>query len=93
MAAERLSRLQRHILARLVTEDRRLRGTMAADDQALVHALVARGFDKGNVSTALKGLEAKGLVTIARTPGGRAEAVDLTPEGRNRVGALTASCE
>jgi len=93
MAAERLSRLQRHILARLVTEDRRLRGTMAADDQALVHALVARGCDKGNVSTALKGLEAKGLVTIAQTPGGRAEAVNLTPERRNRVAALTASCE
>jgi DNA-binding MarR family transcriptional regulator len=54
---------------------------------------VARGFDKGNVSTSLKGLEAKGLVTITRTPGGQAEAVDLTAEGRDRVAALTASCE
>ena len=46
-----------------------------------------------NVSTSLKGLAANGLVTIARTPGGRAEAVDLTAEGRKRVAALPASCE
>jgi hypothetical protein len=35
----------------------------------------------------------KGLVTIARTPGGKAEAVDLSAEGRNRVAARPASCE
>jgi DNA-binding MarR family transcriptional regulator len=93
MAPERLSRLQRRILTWLVAEDQRTRGTMAADHQALVRALAALGFDKGNVSTSLKGLEAKGLVTIARTPGGRAEAVDLTPAGRHRVAALTWSCE
>ena len=91
--AARLSRLQRRILAWLVAEDVRLRGTMAAEPQDLVRALVAFGFDKGNVSTCLKGLEAKGLVTITRTPGGKAEAVDLTREGRDRVAALTASCE
>jgi DNA-binding MarR family transcriptional regulator len=56
-------------------------------------ALQALGFDKGNVSTLLKGLEVKGLVTITRTPGGKAEAVDLTAEGRTLVAALTASCE
>jgi hypothetical protein len=33
------------------------------------------------------------LVTISRTPGGKAEAVDLTAEGRNRVAALMESCE
>jgi DNA-binding MarR family transcriptional regulator len=53
--------------------------------------LVALGFDTGNVSTSLKGLKAKGLVTITRTPGGKAEAVDLTAAGRKRVAALTAS--
>ena len=58
-----------------------------------MQALVARGHDKGNLSTSLKGLEAKGLETITRTPGGRAEAVDLTPMWRNWVAALTASCE
>jgi hypothetical protein len=39
------------------------------------------------------GTTAKGLVTIARTPGGKAEAVELTAEGRTRVAALAASCE
>jgi DNA-binding MarR family transcriptional regulator len=90
MAPERLSHLQRRILAWLLVEDQRLRGTMAADHRDLVRALA---HDKGNLSTSLKGLEAKGLVTIVRTPGGRAEAVDLTAEGRTRVAALTASCE
>jgi DNA-binding MarR family transcriptional regulator len=90
MTAERLSRLQRRILTRLLAEEQRTRGTMAASHQDLVRAL---GHDKGNVSTSLKGLEAKGLVTISRTPGDRAEAVNLTAEGRNRVAALTASCE
>jgi DNA-binding MarR family transcriptional regulator len=93
MAPERLSRLQRRILAWLLAEDQRTRGTMAAVHQDLVQALVARGHDKGNLSASLKGLEAKGLVTITRTPGGRAEAVDLTAEGRNRAASLTASCE
>jgi|SRR5882724_1171342 len=92
-AAPRLSRLQRRILAWLVAEEQRTRGTMAASREDLVRALVALGFDKGNVSTSLKGLEAKGLVTIARTPGGKAEAVDLTNTARNRVAALMASCE
>jgi DNA-binding MarR family transcriptional regulator len=93
MALERLSRLQRRILAWLVADAQRTRGTMAADHQALVRALVVLGFDKGNVSTSLKGLEAKGLITITRTPGGKAEAVDLTAEGRNQVTPLTESCE
>ena len=90
MAAERLSRLQRRILAWLLAEEQRTRGTMAASHQDLVRAL---GHDKGNLSTSLKGLETKGLVTITRTPGGQAEAVDVTAAGRNRVAALTASCE
>jgi DNA-binding MarR family transcriptional regulator len=90
MARERLSRLQRDILAWLVAEDQRLSDTMAASHEDLVQALVARGFDKGNISTSLKGLASKGLATITRTPSGRAEAVDLTVEGRNRVAALAA---
>jgi DNA-binding MarR family transcriptional regulator len=92
-AAGRLSRLQRRILAWLAAEEQRTRGTMSASHADLVQALVARGHDKGNVSTSLKGLEAKELVTIARTPGGKAEAIDLTCAGRNRVAPLTASGE
>jgi hypothetical protein len=50
-----LSLLQHRILAWLATEDRHTRGTMAASHENLVRALVARGFDKGNVSISLKG--------------------------------------
>jgi DNA-binding MarR family transcriptional regulator len=89
VAPERLSRLQRRILAWLLAEDVRLRGTMAASHAELVRVPVARGVDTGNVSTSLKGLEAKGLMTIARTPGGKAEAVDLTAEGRKRAAQAT----
>jgi len=85
MALERLSRLQHRILAWLWAEHQRTRGTMAASHQDLVRALVARGHDKGHVSASLTGLAAKGLVTITRTPGGKAEAVDLTPAGRDLV--------
>ena len=66
---------------------------MAASLADLVRALVVLGFDKGNVSTSLKGLEVKKLITITRTPGGRAEAVDLSAEGQNRVASLKESCE
>ena len=93
MAPERLSRLQRRILAWLAAEDQRTRGTMAADHRDLVRALVALGFDKGNVSTSLRGLEAKGWVRLTRTPGGKAEAVDLMVEGRKRAAQVTGSCE
>jgi len=89
MAHERLSRLQRRILAWLAAEDQRTRGTMAASHQDLVHAVG----DKGNVSTSLKGLERKGLIRIHRTSGGHAEAVDLTAGGLNQAVPLIASCE
>jgi DNA-binding MarR family transcriptional regulator len=93
VALERLSRLQRRILTWLVAEDQRTRGTIAASHEDLVRALVARGHDKGNVSTSLTGLAVKGLVTIARTPGGKAEAVEVTPEGRHQVALLAGSCD
>jgi hypothetical protein len=51
MARERLSRLQRRLLAWLVAEEQRTRGTMRASHEDLVQAMVARGHDKGNVST------------------------------------------
>jgi len=93
MALERLSRLQRRILAWLAAEDQRTRGTMAASHADLVRALIARGHDQGTVSTSLTGLAVKGLVTITRTPGGKAEAVELTPEGRHQVALLSGSCD
>jgi DNA-binding MarR family transcriptional regulator len=90
MAAARLSRLQRRILAWLAAEEQRTRGTMRASHEDLVHALE---HDKGNLSHSLANLETKGLITMARTLGGKAEAVDLTPRGRQRVAQLTGSCE
>jgi DNA-binding MarR family transcriptional regulator len=93
VAAKRLSHLQRRILAWLAAEEARTQGTMAASHEDLVRALVARGHDKGNLSTSLQGLARKGLVTLTRTPGGKAEAVDLTAKGRMQVAPLTGSCD
>jgi DNA-binding transcriptional ArsR family regulator len=82
MAAHRLSLLQRRILAWLVAEDQRTRGTMAASHPDLVRAM---GTDKSNLSRSLMRLENQGLITIARTPGGKAEAVALTRRGQQVV--------
>jgi len=84
MAPERLSRLQRRILGWLDKEERRTGGTMAAEHRALV---LAMGVDKGNLITSLKGLARKGLIRVHRTPGGKAESVDLIPT-RQRLGKL-----
>jgi DNA-binding MarR family transcriptional regulator len=90
MATARLSRLQRRILAWLAAEEQRMRGTMSASHQDLTRAMA---HEKGNLSHSLHNLEAKGLVRLTRTPGGQAQAIDLTPEGRQRVAQLTGSCE
>jgi DNA-binding MarR family transcriptional regulator len=90
MACERLSRLQRRILTWLAAEEQRTRGTMSVSHQDLVHALA---HDKGNLSHSLANLEAKGLIRMARATSGKAEAVDLIPEGRQRAAQLTGSCE
>jgi len=82
MALVRLTRLQRRILAWLAQDAQRTRGTMAASHQDLVHAL---GIDKGNLSHSLANLETKGLITMIRTAGGKAEAIDLTSVGRREV--------
>jgi DNA-binding MarR family transcriptional regulator len=70
MAPARLSHLQRKILAWLAQEEQRTRGTMSASHQDLVYAM---NVDKGNLSHSLANLEAKGLITMARTPRGKSE--------------------
>jgi DNA-binding MarR family transcriptional regulator len=90
MSPERLSRLQRRILAWLGAHEERTRGTMSASYSELRQAL---GHEKGNLSHSLANLEAKGLVHMNRTPGGKAEALDLTPEGRKLAAQRTGSCE
>jgi len=86
----RLSRLQRRILAWLVAEEQRTRGTMAASYQDLMRAL---DHNKGNLSHSLQNLEAKGLVIRRRTPGGKTEALDLTRVGQFWARVVQRSCE
>jgi DNA-binding MarR family transcriptional regulator len=90
MAAERLSALQRRILAWLWQEEQHTKGMMAVSYADVVQALA---HEKGNLSHSLRNLEAKGLVRIVRTPGGKAEALDLTPQGRKLVAHLAGSCD
>jgi DNA-binding MarR family transcriptional regulator len=82
MAAVRLSGLQRRVLTWLTAEERRTRATMSASYKDLVRAI---GADQGNLSHSLANLAAKGLIRIARTAGGKAEAIAVTPAGRHAV--------
>ena len=82
MAARRLSRLQRRILKCLMAEYQRTQG-----GTSLAHVDLVRGLrgDKSTISHSLRTLESRGLIAIGRTPGGKADSVDLTPEGRKLV--------
>lgn len=80
MASRRLSQLQRQILKCLMADYRRTQGGTLLGHYKLVQAL---GRDKSNVSHSLRTLEARGLIVISRTPGGQANTVTLTSEGRN----------
>jgi len=88
MAAERLSRLQRRILEYVYAVEARSRGMISASHVELMQAV---GGSKGNVSISLRNLEAKGLVVVSRTCGGKAEAVALTREGKNRTALFAES--
>jgi len=86
MAARRLSRLQRRILRQLLALHQRTLGTLAMSHLELVQAV---GRDRSNVGQSLRTLEARGLITIGRTPGGKAEYVVLTPAGLKLTSELT----
>jgi DNA-binding MarR family transcriptional regulator len=90
VADQRLSRLQRRILAWLAQEEARTRGTMSASYQDLLRAL---DHNKGNLSHSLQNLEAKGLVTRRRTPGGKTEAIDLTRARQFWARVVEVSCD
>ncbi len=47
--------------------------------------------DQGNSSQSLPTLATRGLLVIERSPGGQAEALWLTPEGRKWASQLTGS--
>ena len=71
MAPYRLSRLQKRILAWLEQEYIRSKGSVSPGNQDLVKAL--SDIDKVSISRTLKNMEAKGLISVGRTPGGKAE--------------------
>lgn len=49
--------------------------------------------DKGDISHRLQTLEARGLIVIGRSPGGKAESVWLPVEGQQWVALLAGSCD
>ena len=85
MAAPRLSRLQRQILRCLLTQAQRTPEVIGMGHRALVQTLRQ---DKGNISHSLRTLAARGLIVIRCTPGGKADALDLTAEGRKRASEI-----
>ena len=90
MAARRFSRLQKRLLAWLATEEQRTRGMISSSHQDLVGALKG---DKGNISQSLRTLEARGLLVIVRSHGGKAAALYLTSAGQQWARQFTGSCD
>ena len=90
MAARRLSRRQKRILQWLGADYQRTRGMITSSQQDLVRALPG---DKGNIRHSLQTLEARGLIVIRRSPGGKAESLWLTPEGQKWASHLAGSCD
>ena len=76
MAPQRLSRLQKRILGWLKHEYVRTKGSVSPSNLELVKAL--SDIDKTSISRTLKNMEAKGLISVGRTPGGKAEFLVLT---------------
>ena len=90
MAAQRLSRRQKRILQWVAADYQRTRGMITSSHQDLVCALPG---DKGNISHSLHALEARGLIVIGHSPGGKAESLWRTPEGQKWASQLTRSCD
>jgi len=90
MTARRLSHLQKQILSWLLRDERRTRGMISSSPPELVSALPAA---KGNISHSLRLLEARKWIVIGRTPGGKAESLYLTREGRQQAVTLAGSYE
>jgi hypothetical protein len=90
MAAQRLSRRQQRLLPWLAADHQRPRGMIMSRHQDLVRPLPG---DKGNIRHSLHTLEARGLIGIGRSPGGKAEALWRTPEGQKEVSQLAGSCD
>ena len=62
----------------------------SSSHQELVGALPE---DKGKISHSLHTLEARGLLVIVRSPGGKAEALYLTSAGQKWACQFAGSCD
>lgn len=78
MAAQRLSRRHTRICQWLAADHQRTRGIITSSHQELVRTLPG---DQGNLRHRLQTLEARGLMVIERSPGGKVASVWLTAEG------------
>lgn len=90
MATRRTSQLQKRIIRWLLADYQRTAGSASSSHWELVRIL---GGDKGNISHSLHTLEARGLIVIGRSPGGKAEYVLLTEKGRKWAANISGSCE
>lgn len=63
-----------------MAHDQRTQGGTILGHYEFVQTL---GHDKSNISHSLGTLEDRGLIVISRTPGGQANSISLTSEGRN----------
>ena len=86
MAVARLSRLQKRLLEWLRRDHQRTQGRTSSSHDELGRAFSR---DKGNISHSLRTLEARGLLVIGRSPGGKAEYVFLTAAGHHQAAQLT----
>jgi DNA-binding MarR family transcriptional regulator len=85
MARPRVSRLQKPILRLLMAEHHRTHGGTSMGHLELVKALAG---DKRKISHSRRTLETRGWIVIGRTPGSRAEYLDLTPAGREKAAEI-----
>ena len=85
MVTRRLARLQRHSLRCVLTQDQCPKGVIAMGHRAWVQTW---GQEKSPSSHSLYTLAARGLIVLDRTPGGKADALPLTAEGRTGASQL-----
>jgi DNA-binding MarR family transcriptional regulator len=70
----------------VLTQYQRTNGVIAMGHRELVQTL---GHDKSNISHSLYTLASRGLIVIDRTPGGKADSLHLTAEGRKVASKIT----
>jgi len=69
----------------LLRQSQHTNGVIAMGHRELVQTLRQ---DKSNIRHSLHTLAARGLIVIGRTPGGTADSLDLTAEGRKVVSEI-----